>query len=69
MEKPTDPYSDDTGAAFYRLPAGMRRAKRNQQREEAGRYLRKHTRTSIIDSLLVLVVNRLLHYFNVFLTE
>ena len=37
LGKPTDPYADDNAAAFYRLPAGFRRAKRNQDREEAGR--------------------------------
>ncbi len=34
--KPTDPYADDTAAAFYRLPAGFRKARREQKREEAG---------------------------------
>ena len=36
--RPRDPYSDkdDNNAAFYRLPAGFRRAKHNQEKEEAG---------------------------------
>ena len=41
--KPTDPYSDDTGAAFYRLPAGFRRAKKHQDKEEAGELCRQPT--------------------------
>ena len=36
LGKPTDPYNDDSGAAFYRLPAGFRRAQKYQQKEEAG---------------------------------
>ena len=39
--KPTDPYSDDTGAAFYRLPAGFRRARKYKEKEELGRRLNK----------------------------
>ena len=34
--KETDPYGDDTDAAFYRLPAGFRRAKKHLDKEEAG---------------------------------
>jgi hypothetical protein len=34
----TDPYSDDTSAAFYRLPAGFRRAKKYQDKEDAGKW-------------------------------
>ena len=36
LGKPTDPYNDDSAAAFYRLPAGFRRAQKYQQKEEAG---------------------------------
>lgn len=36
LGKPTDPYADDSAAAFYRLPAGVRRAKKNQEKEEQG---------------------------------
>jgi len=37
--QPTDPYCDDTAAAFYRLPAGIRRAQRQQQKQEDGKYI------------------------------
>ena len=36
LGKPTDPYNDDSAAAFYRLPAGFRRAQKYQPKEEAG---------------------------------
>ena len=35
-EKPRDPYDDNTDAAFYRLPAGFRRAKKQIDKEEDG---------------------------------
>lgn len=34
--KSTVPYSDDHDAAFYRLPAGFRRAKKEVDKEEDG---------------------------------
>ena len=36
---PTDPYCDETGAAFYRLPAGVRRAQRQKQKQDDGKCL------------------------------
>ena len=35
--RPTDPYADNTAAAFYRLPAGFRKAKKDEEKEEAGK--------------------------------
>ena len=31
-----DPYSDDNKAPFYRQPAGLRRAKKHDEKEELG---------------------------------
>ena len=31
-----DPYSDDNQAPFYRQPAGIRKKKRSEEKEEAG---------------------------------
>ena len=47
LGKPTDPYADDSAAAFYRLPAGVRKAKRNQEKEEQGEKINR-IMTSII---------------------
>ena len=32
-----DPYSDDNKAPFYRQPAGIRKKRRNEEKEEAGK--------------------------------
>ena len=32
-----DPYSDDSKAPFYRQPAGLRRAKKHEEKEELGK--------------------------------
>ena len=32
-----DPYSDDSKAPFYRQPAGIRKKKRSEEKEEAGK--------------------------------
>ena len=32
-----DPYSDDNKAPFYRQPAGLRRAKKHEEKEELGK--------------------------------
>ena len=34
-----DPYSDDSKAPFYRQPAGIRKKKRSEEKEEAGEIL------------------------------
>jgi hypothetical protein len=34
--KALDPYSDNNEAPFYRQPAGIRKQKKNEQKEEAG---------------------------------
>jgi len=31
-----DPYSDDNKAPFYRQPAGVRRARKHEEKEEMG---------------------------------
>ena len=36
--KSTVPYADDNDAAFYRLPAGFRRAKKEIEKEEDGMF-------------------------------
>ena len=33
-----DPYSDDNTAPFYRQPAGLRRARKHEVKEELGRW-------------------------------
>ena len=45
--RPTDPYDDDTSAAFYRLPAGFRRAKKEQDKEEDGKAIKTHLSKTI----------------------
>ena len=36
-DKSTVPYDDDHNAAFYRLPAGIRRAQKEIEKEEDGK--------------------------------
>lgn len=51
-----DPYSDDNKAPFYRQPAGVRRAKKHEVKEEMGEWKITQTQMSFLQLLNIAII-------------